>query len=236
MPETREKTVVITGANRGIGLELARIAAQRGAHVVAGCRDPGAAVVLRALAAQHPNLGLVPVVVDEPESVAALVAALDGVAVDVLINNAGTMGPPSDQQSPGAMRFDEWPAVFAVNTIAPLRLLQALRPNLAKAGTSRAVTITSQMGAIAVDMPFALAYCASKAAVNKVMRLIAPEYRDSGIIVSLVHPGWVRTDMGGADADIAPEESAAGIWAVIDRLELGDAGSFYSWTGAPHPW
>jgi len=134
------------------------------------------------------------------------------------------------------MDYDSWAETFAVNSIAPVRVLHALRGNLEKSNLAKAVSVSSQMGAISVDMAFTLAYCASKAALNKVMRLMAPEFAELGIVISLVHPGWVRTDMGGDDADIAPEESAAGLWSVIDKLTLADAGSFYSWTGERHPW
>jgi NAD(P)-dependent dehydrogenase (short-subunit alcohol dehydrogenase family) len=230
------KTIAITGANRGIGLELARQAAVRGDRVVATCRNPDTATDLQQLAAGHAAVGIHALTVDDAASVARFAQALRGTSVDVLINNAGIMGPAAAQQSLDHMDYDGWAECHAVNTMAPLRLLQALRPNLEAAKPAKAVTITSQMGAIAVDMRFSLAYCASKAAVNKVMRLVAPELATAGVIVSLVHPGWVRTDMGGSDADIAPEESASGIWKVIDRLGPNDAGSFWSWTGEPHPW
>lgn len=230
------ETVVITGANRGIGLELSRQAAQRGDRVIACCRNPDGATTLGELANKHEALEVHHLIVDDTESVAAFAAGLDGAPVDVLINNAGVMGPPAAQQSLEQMDFEGWAECFAVNAMAPLCVLQALRPNLEAAKPAKAVTITSQMGAIAVDMRFALAYCTSKAAVNKLMRLIAPEIAASGVIVSLIHPGWVRTDMGGSDADLAPAESASGIWKVIDGLGPDDAGTFYSWTGESHPW
>jgi len=228
--------IVITGANRGIGLELTRLAAKRGDRVVACCRQPDAAGDLHALRATHPNVEIHALTVNDADSVAALAARLEGQRIDVLVNNAGTMGPTGAQQSAFQMDYDGWAETFAINTIAPVRLLHALRPNLERADFGKAVTITSQMGAISVDMRFALAYCASKAAVNKVMRLMAPEFAEIGIVVSLIHPGWVRTDMGGADADIAPEESATGILAVIDGLGRNDGGTFFSWNGEPHPW
>lgn len=231
-----ETTTVVTGANRGIGLELARSAARRGHRVFAACRHPDRAHLLHALVAENPHVTIVELHVDQAASVEALAQELDGTPIDVLINNAGTMGPPGAEQSVDTMRFEGWADTFAVNTIAPVRILYALRDNLERSGLAKAVTITSQMGALAVDMPFALAYSASKAAVNKAMRLLAPEYAKRDIIVSLIHPGWVRTDMGGPDADISAEESAAGIWSVIDALCADDAGSFYSWNGSPHPW
>lgn len=230
------KTIVITGANRGIGLELASQAATRGDRVIATCRNPDTASNLQHLAADRAHFEIRPLTVDDAASVSNFAQSLGGAPVDVLINNAGIMGPAADHQSLEHMDYDGWAECFAVNTMAPLRLLQALHPNLEAAKPAKAVTITSQMGAIAVDMRFALAYCASKAAVNKVMRLVAPELAATGVIVSLVHPGWVRTDMGGRDADISPEQSASGIWKVIDRLGPDDAGSFWSWTGEPHPW
>lgn len=228
-------TAVITGANRGIGLELTRQAAQRGDRVIATCRTPSSANDLARLA-DTGNVEVHALTVDDADSIARFAKALAGRPVDVLINNAGVMGPAPEKQSLANMDYEAWAECFAVNSMAPLHILQALRPNLEAARPAKAITISSQMGAIEVDMRFALAYCASKAAVNKVMRLVAPDLAPAGIIVGLLHPGWVRTDMGGASADISPEESASGIWKVIDRLGPEDAGSFYSWTGERHPW
>ncbi len=130
-------------------------------------------------------------------------------------------GPDAEKQSLANMDFDGWAETFAVNTMAPLRMVQTFRRNLKAGKNPRAITITSQMGALALNMPVMFAYCSSKAAVNKVMRMASVELASDGIAVGLIHPGWVRTDMGGSGADISAEDSAAGIMSVIANLTLG---------------
>ncbi len=230
------RRTLITGANRGLGLELTRIAAARGDQVYACCRKPAQATALRALAEENPDIEVVALAVDDPDSVQAVATHLGGTPLDILINNAGIFGPAPEKQSVTDIDFEAWEETFRVNSIAPVRLLFALRPNLALGRPSKAVTITSQMGALSVDMRFGLAYSASKAALNKVMRLLSEEMASHGVAIGLIHPGWVRTDMGGPSADLAPEESAEGVWRVIEGLTLAQAGGFYSWDGTPHPW
>ena len=228
-------TVMITGANRGIGLELATRYAQRGDRVLACCRAPGDADKLKALSASNPNVTTYAVKVTDDASVASLVKDIGAQPIDILINNAGASGA-MDKQSLATMDFAGWAELFNVNSMAPVRVLQAVRANLAAANGAKAITITSQMGAIAWNNPVAYAYCASKAAVNKVMKMASVELAKENTSVALVHPGWVRTEMGGAGADISVEESAAGIINVIDKLNMTDTGSFYKWNGETHPW
>jgi len=229
-------TILITGANRGIGLELTRQYAVAGHRVLACCRVPAEAEALGALAAEHRDVSVHGVRVAEGESVKALAAELAGVSIDVLINNAGAPGPEFARQSVFDMDFDGWAETFAVNSMAPLRMLQALLPNLQQADAAKAITITSQMGALSFDMPAAYAYCSSKAAVNKVMRLAALDLKAEGIAVGLIHPGWVQTDMGGPKAQITPQESAAGIVAAIEGIDLTHTGCFLKWNGEVHDW
>ena len=230
------ETVLITGANRGIGLELAARYSQAGARVLACCRDVRAAGELKNLADVHDHLTVYGVSVSDGESVAELASSIDELPFDILINNAGTPGPSAEHQSALDMDFSGWMETFAVNTMAPLRMLQTFRNNL-KAGTRpRAVTITSQMGALDLNMPVMYAYCSSKAAVNKIMRMISVELSGDGIAVGLLHPGWVKTDMGGASAQISAEESVTGIMSVIDALTLDNTGSFQTWQGESHAW
>ena len=224
-------TVLITGANRGIGLELVKCYAGRGDKVLACCRDASAADALKAVGG---DVQVLEVQVSDGDSVAALAKELEGQSVDILINNAGTGGPAFDQQTVLNMDFDGWLDTFAVNTLAPVRVLQALMPNLGVG--SKAVSITSQMGALALDMPFAYAYCTSKAALNKFMKMAAQELGSRGIDVCVIHPGHVRTDMGGPNGEISPEESAAGIVKVIDGLNADNKGSFWKWNGEEHAW
>ena len=225
--------VLITGANRGIGLELTRRYAARGDQVIACCRHPESATALKGVAGKVTVKALA---VDDAASVAALAASLGGQAIDLLINNAGVLGPDYGDQTATTMDFDGWAQAFAINTMGPVRVMQALLPNLKAASGARVVTVTSQMGALSLDMALGHAYSATKAAINKFMRLAALDLAKDGIAVGLVHPGWVKTDMGGPDADITVEESATGLVATIDRLDLANTGGFWKWNGEVHGW
>ncbi len=228
-------TVLITGANRGVGLALSREYAASGASVLACCREPESASGLIELAAAH-DVRILGVHITEAQSVASLGQQLANRPIDILINNAGMIGPERSQQSLTTMDYEGWAEAFAVNTMAPLRMLQTLLPNLKSASQGKVATITSQMGAMSVDMTVAYAYCSAKAAVNKVMKLAAIELARDGISSCLIHPGWVQTDMGGPQAAITPEESAAGIFNVIDKLNPGTTGGFWNWNGEVHAW
>lgn len=228
-------TVLITGANRGIGLEMARIYAAQGDRVIACCRDPEGADALNQLA-EEGDVRVQKVSVGEAESVAAMVVDLDGTAIDVLVNNAGMGGPAYENQTVSNMDFEGWAETFNINTMAPVRVMQALDNNLKLAENPKVVSITSQMGALDLDMTVAYAYCTSKAALNKFMRMAAVELAGQGIAVCVIHPGWVRTDMGGPGAAISPEESARGIVNVIAGLNADNTGSFWTWDGETHAW
>lgn len=226
-------TVLITGANRGVGLELAKCYAAHGDKVLACCRNPGAASALQAVAG---DVDLLELEVTSEASVAALATRLAGQPIDILINNAGILGPDYPDQTAFKMDFDGFADVLAVNTIAPVRVMQALLPNLRLSSNAKLVNITSQMGAISLDMTMGYAYCASKAGLNKFMKLAAIELGKEGIHVCLIHPGWVQTDMGGAQADITPAASAAGIVDTIAKLDASTNGSFWKWNGETHAW
>ncbi len=228
-------TVLITGANRGIGLALAHVYAERGDTVFACCRTPSKAEELQALASNH-SLKVVSLDVAQDESVAALPTLLASAPVDTLINNAGVSGGPPNQQTAASMNFAAWADALNVNTLGPVRVLQALLPALKRSRTPKVMNITSQLGALSLDMAFSLGYSASKAALNKFMRLAAIELEPEGIAIGLIHPGWVRTDMGGPGAAIAPADSAAGIANVIDQLSLENTGGFWKWDGSRHEW
>ena len=230
------ETVLITGANKGIGLELVRGFAASGRKVLAGCRAPGDAADLQAIASSNPDVEVFEVHVSDGASVANLADQIGDRPIDILINNAGMAGPEFQHQGLADMDYEGWAETFAVNTMAPLRVLQAFRANLARGTNARAVTVTSQMGAIGLDIPVMLAYCSSKGAVNKVMRIAAPELKNDGIAVALVHPGFVQSDMGGPGADITPAESAAGLISVIDGLTIEDSPCFKTWEGKDHVW
>jgi NAD(P)-dependent dehydrogenase (short-subunit alcohol dehydrogenase family) len=134
------------------------------------------------------------------------------------------------------MDFAAWADTFNVNALGPVRVMQALLPALKRSRNPKVMSITSQLGAISLDMAFAFGYSASKAALNKFMRLAAIELKSQGIAAGVIHPGWVKTDMGGPGASITPSESAAGIANVVDQLSLQNTGGFWKWNGSRHEW
>ena len=231
--------VLITGANRGIGFALTKNYAQRGDTVFACCREPSQAEQLQALA-KTSKVNVLELRVDDEASVASLARVLPDTEIDILINNAGIIGQPGDRQTATTMDFAMWAEILNINTMGPVRVMQTLLPQLKRSAQvkamARVMNITSDLGAISHDDPIYLGYSASKAALNKFMRLAAPELKQKGIAVGLVHPGWVKTDMGGSGADISPVVSASGIVKVIDQLTLDNAGSFWQWDGQLHEW
>lgn len=234
MVELHMATVVIGGASRGIGLELTRqYAGRTGDRVFAFCRSPEKADALNAIAgASGGRVTVHPLDVADGRSIAQAAKVLGDEGVDVLLNVAGVGG---GKQGLYDSDFDDWRDAFEVMVIGPFRMVQALLPNLEKA-RGRVMTVSSQMGASTWPYGGTYAYCGAKAAVNQVMRTLAVELTAKGVAVALIHPGWVKTDMGGASAEIEVEESASGIRAVVDRLTLADTGTFWKWTGEQHPW
>ena len=225
-------TVLVTGANRGIGLEIARELLARGHAVLAACRDPSAATGLGALDGGD-RLEALALDVADGGSVAALARALSGRTIDALVNNAGRMRREASVEE---VDHDDWALTFAVNAQGPLRVATALKANLAASANPRVLTVSSQLGSLERAGAGNVAYRASKAAANMAMRTLAAEWRDDGIAVCAVHPGWVRTDMGGSEADLAPHRSAADLVALLERLSIDDTGRFLNHDGAPMPW
>jgi NAD(P)-dependent dehydrogenase (short-subunit alcohol dehydrogenase family) len=226
---------MITGANRGIGLALTMALLRRGDHVVAAARNPWGGA-LAELASEHmSSLTLLELDVTSDDSVAAAREALAGRPLDVLVNNAGIHGPRGIE-SALAMDFEAWRAVSEVNVYGPLRVAQAFLPNIEAGAGRKIATITSRMGSIGLNPSGSLAYRSSKAAVNMAMVVFGNAVRDRDISVLLFHPGWVRTDMGGGAADIAPDESATGLIETIDASGMAETNSFRTWQGETIPW
>lgn len=226
---TTPSTVVITGASRGIGLECARQFAAKGSKVIGTVRDPADAKKLSAVADRVEQLD-----VADPASVAAFAQRLKGVPVEVLINNAGVF--ERKDVSLDRVDFAAMEQTLAVNTLGPLRVTQALMPNL-RAGRRRVVVnMSSELGSIEHSNGRWYAYRTSKAALNQVTRTMSVELAAEGFICVVLHPGWVRTDMGGASATYSPQESVSGLVAVIERLGPSDNGCFYDFNGASIPW
>jgi len=238
-------TVLVTGASRGLGLELTRQYAADGWTVLAGVRTPVQADALQALVqSSRGRIEVQELDVGEQSSVAALAGRIGERSIDVLINSAGTMGRRSFAAEGlamdrfGAADFDDWQHVFQVNVFGPMRVAQALISNVAASKQKRIVSLTSVIGSIAGNTQGGLyAYRASKAALNAVMRSMAIDLqRSHGIIAAVLHPGWVRTEMGGPRADLDAATSVAGMRAVIASLTPQSAGRFWMHDGSELPW
>jgi NAD(P)-dependent dehydrogenase (short-subunit alcohol dehydrogenase family) len=222
-------TVLITGANRGIGLEYARRFEAKGYTVIGTARQPDEATELKALGVRVEALD-----VTDAASVSALARRLDGVPIDVLINNAGI----GDRGDTDVLATDLalFERTLAVNTIGPLRVTQALLPNLRAGKRKHIVNMSSRLGSIALNNGSYPAYRASKAALNQVNRSLSIDLGKQGFVVVVVHPGWVRTELGGTEAPLLPDESVRGLVALIERLAASDNGRFYDYLGAEIPW
>ena len=224
-------TILITGAARGIGRALCEDAFRRGWSVIGSVREADTAMALEAeLGSRFRALVFD---VTDAAAVAKAAASLDRL-VDILINNAGIIGP--ERQSALDMDFDGFAQTLAINVLAPLRVTQAFLPHLKRSDRPRLMTISSNMGSMSRAGSVHLAYRASKAAVNKVTQGLATDLRRSGIAVAAIHPGWVRTDMGGRGADIEAVESAKGILDIAERLDLATTGKFLRYDGAEMAW
>ena len=232
--------VLVTGANRGIGLEFARQLLARGDRVVATCRHPGKATALNTLSGEYPGrLHVLPLDVADARSRESLARELpltggvdEPLPLDLLINNAGVLHTGERFGQLSDANFDD---SFRINASGPLLLTQALAPQLADGAT--VANLSSILGSIASTERFGTpSYNLSKAAQNMATRLLADALGGRGIRVVALHPGWVQTDMGGDGAQIAPTESVAGLLRVLDGLQAADSGTFLDWRGQTVPW
>jgi NAD(P)-dependent dehydrogenase (short-subunit alcohol dehydrogenase family) len=233
---TATYTILVTGANRGLGLEFARQYAAEGWQVYAACRTPNAAKELQRIAAESGGrIRVLEMNVTDTASVRAASAGLKGEAIDLLLNNAGVGGPPN--QRLGSLDYEAWAKVLDVNTLGPMRVVEAFLDNVAKSRLRQIVTITSGMGSIGDNTSGgSYAYRSSKTAVNMVMKSLAIDLAPRGITCVVMNPGWVRTDMGGPGGKISPAESIKAIRSVIAALRPEDSGKFLNYTGKPYPW
>lgn len=220
-------TILITGANRGLGLEFARQYAAAGWRVLVTVRDP-----LSGKAASDAGAEVYVADVSDPASVQRLKGALAGVALDVVLNNAGIYG---ENQSFGAVDADGFMKVMRTNALAPLKMAEAFADQLA--GRKIIATVSSLMGSVAENTSGNFyAYRASKAAVNMIMKTLALDLAARGITAIALSPGWVQTDMGGPNAPLTPPEAVAGMRAVLDKVSLNDSGKFFHFDGRELPW
>lgn len=226
---------LITGANRGLGLEFTRQYLARGERVVATARDPGHAQALNRLAGEHPgHLTVLPLDVSKPDSIEELARELTllGVQIKLWVANAGTLHRGEQFGSLDAQSLDH---AWRVNTLGPLLLAQALTPRLERG--ARVVFLSSILGSISArDSFYVPGYCISKAGLNMVMRQLSFAWAPQGITTISAHPGWVRTDMGGAQAPLLPEQSVSDLLRLIDGLTPADNGCFYAHDGTRLDW
>ncbi|MBC6990435.1 MULTISPECIES: SDR family oxidoreductase [Hymenobacter] len=242
------KRVLITGANRGLGLELTRQYLERGDQVFAATRQPESAIDLNTLHEQYPDrLVVIGLDVTDPASLEAARKAVEAVTdgLDILINNAGILpGHPGsglnddpNTQYLGNLRYDDALQVFGTNAVGPLLVAQEFLGLLRAGNKSRIVSLSSGLGSLTLKASGSqYHYSASKAAMNMYMRTVAAEVGHYGLISIMVDPGWMRTDMGGTGAALNPTDSARGIIRLTDQLHAEENGSFLNWQGQHVAW
>ena len=227
--------VVITGANRGLGLEFCRQYLAKGNKVYACSRSPEKAAALLELKQSHgEKLEIVPLDVCNPIMLANLSYVIEE-PIDILINNAGIYGPKG--LGFGEYKAGDWAEVLKINTIAPMMVVQHLADKVAASSEKKIVLVSSKMGSIADNQKGgSYIYRSSKAAINAVGKTLAVDLADQGIKVAIVHPGWVQTDMGGPSALIDANTSITGLCRVVENLTESNSGEFFNYDGTLIPW
>jgi len=229
-----ERVVLVTGANRGLGLEFAKQFCDAGWTVFATAREPNKAGELEKLGER---VHVVPLDVTSDASVAALAKSLAKQPIDLLINNAGLGVAIDGGPKLAGLKLADFERVMQVNALGPVRVTQALLPNLRAGRGKTIVGITSGLGSITLNQQGAYyGYRESKAALDMFMRNVAAELRPEGFVCIALMPGWVKTDMGGPNAPLTPEESVSGMRKVIDSLKPADTGKLYDYDGTTQAW
>ena len=225
-------TILITGANRGIGLEMAKQYAAQGWRVHAACRDPGAAAALNALGG---GVRLHRLDVLAPDQIRDVANALAGEPIDILVNNAGIGA--NTKTSIGDMDYALWEQLLRVNVMGPMRVAEAFIPHVAASGRRIMLFLSSRAGSITDNISGGrYLYRTSKAALNMVVKSLAIDLQPKRIVCVAVHPGWVQTDMGTAAAPISAATSVTALRALIERLEPHYNGHFVNYDGQELRW
>lgn len=229
------KTVLITGTNRGLGLEFVKQYLEAGQRVIATARDPGKAAELQALHKQYPQqFSLYALDVASADSRKQFARDIGNQPVHLLIHNAGVHGGWGEL---GQLNEEEWLRCLHINSIAPVKMVEILRANLNNAEQATVAVLSSKMGSVADNTSGgSYVYRSSKAALNAAVRSLALDLKGENIKVVLLHPGWVRTDMGGPNGLIDPPASIGGMRRVIDKLTWDQCGSFIAYDGTVVPW
>lgn len=229
-------TVLITGANRGLGLEFCRQFAEKGWEVIACCRQPEKADALNALKQRHSLVRIVTQDVAKLDQIDSLAKQLADVNIDILINNAGVYDDRKGNDF-GQLDYQAWLNSLIVNTQAPMKMAEAFLPQIKRGGKKLIVNISSLMGSIADNgSGGSIFYRSSKAALNASMKSLAIDLKDQGVGVLIFHPGWVRTDMGGPNGLIDIQTSVSGMCEQIEKFTLAQTGKFIKYDGKAMPW
>jgi NAD(P)-dependent dehydrogenase (short-subunit alcohol dehydrogenase family) len=234
-------TILVTGANRGIGLELVRQYANEGGRVIACCREPDEAADLHQLAEDYSSISIERMDVTNHESIEDLSDQYRSITIDILINNAGVIGPHPlidnlPRQHFGTIDYDVWAEVMEINTFAPVKVAEAFLKQVAASRQKKIITLSSSVGSITESNIPAIAYASSKAAVNKAMSLVADKVREQGVIVTVICPGHVKTRLAMGGGDISVEESVAGMRDLFAKLSMADSGTFKRYYGELISW
>jgi NAD(P)-dependent dehydrogenase (short-subunit alcohol dehydrogenase family) len=226
-------TILVTGANRGLGLEFVRQYAADGWRVFACARNPAEAAALRSLASIRVSLHKLDV--RHHAQIEKLAGELKKEPIDILLNNAGTYGP--NKMSLGQIDYDAWMEVLRVNTLAPVKMAECFLENVARSEKKLIASISSTMGSIARNVEGRhYLYRTSKAALNMGTKSLSIDVQPRGIIAVVLCPGWVQTDMGGPNATLTPEQSITGLRRVLSGLRQEDSGKFFYYNGDEIPW
>lgn len=225
--------IAITGAGRGIGLELVSQHLAAGDRVFALLRDPGGSAALDALTAgADGRLSIHRMDVSDAASIREGAASTGDAPIDILYNVAGVLGIPGPELD--STDWDAFDETIDIMLKGPMRVLQAFLPRMGSG--SKVINFSSQLASSTWPYGGYYAYAAAKAGLGRMMRSVAIDLKERGIVVGIIHPGYVQTDMGGPGADISPEDSASGIRKLAEGWTLERSGDFYKWNGEPHAW
>ena len=228
-------SILITGTNRGIGLEFVKHYLKNNEKVIATCRNRNSAKDLLELENTTSNLSLVELDVSNPNSINNFTSKIAGLPIDTFISNAGVSGPKNIEF--GNFDAKEWLDVFNINTIAPLIITQKILKNLRLGKDKKLVFISSKVGSIEDNTEGGMyIYRTSKTALNQVIKSLSIDFKDENFITVALHPGWVQTDMGGPNALIDTKTSVKGMTEAIDNLTSKNSGKFYNYDGSAIPW
>lgn len=228
-------TILITGTNRGIGLEFVKHYLKNNENVIATYRNKNSAKDLLELKNTTSNLSLVELDVSNPNSINEFALKITNQPIDTFINNAGVFGPRNNEF--GNFNAKEWLDVFNINTIAPLLIIQKILKNLRLGKDKKLVFISSKVGSIKENTGGGMyIYRSSKTALNQVIKSLSIDFKGENFIAAALHPGWVQTDMGGSNALIDTKTSVKGMTEVINSLDMKNSGKFYNYDGSSISW